>query len=224
VAVSVSAATELESLAVRAPVKVLHNSIDGQDIQALAGLRESLRDEFSWRDQVIVLAVGQIQPRKGVDDFIACARALPDFRFIWVGGMPFGSLSAERGRMLRIRSEAPSNVEFVGMKSRSDVFRFYAAADIFFMPSRQETFGLAVLEAAMAGLPILVRDLACYREWLDGAYLSGTCVEDFTKSLQMLARPEFRKLQGESASHAVAGHGLQDLMASLRKELDLLVP
>ena len=224
VAVSVSAAAELESLAVRAPVKVLHNSIDGHDIQTLSGLRESLRDEFSWRDQVIVLAVGQIQPRKEVDDFITCARALPNLRFIWVGGMPFGLLSAERGRMLRICSEAPSNVDFVGMKSRSDVFRFCAAADIFFMPSRHETFGLAVLEAATAGLPILVRDLACYREWLDGAYLTGACVEDFTDSLQKLAQPEFRKLQGECASHAVAGHGLQGLMASLREELDLLEP
>ena len=221
VAVSASAAAELESLEVHAPVEVLCNSIDEHDIQNLLYLRESLREEFSWRDQVIVLAVGQIQPRKGIDDFIACARALPHLRFIWVGGMPFGCLSAERGRMLRISSEAPPNVDFMGMKSRSEVFRFYAAADIFFMPSHHETFGLAVLEAATAGLPIVVRDLACYREWLGGAYLTGGCAEEFSENLRRLARPEFRKLQGECASHAVSGHGMQALMAELRAKLDL---
>lgn len=160
IAVSASAAGELKSLRVRAPIRVLYNSIDQCDIRALLRSRRPLREEFSWHDQVIVLAVGQIQPRKGIDDFIQCARALPQFRFIWVGGMPFGLLSAERGRMLRMCSEAPCNVEFVGMKPRSDVFRFYAAADIFFMPSHHETFGLAALEAATAGLPLLVRDLA----------------------------------------------------------------
>lgn len=216
VAVSASVAAELESLATRAPVRVLYNSIDDRDIQALVPLRESLRDEFTWRDQTIVLAVGQIQPRKGIDDFIACAHALPHFRFIWVGGMPFGLLSAERRRMLRIRSEAPPNVDFAGMKSRSDVYRCYAAADVFFMPSHHETFGLAVLEAATAGLPIVVRDLACYREWLDGAYLSGGRAEEFTESLQMLAQPEFRKLQSERASQAASRHGWQALIAGLR--------
>jgi 1,2-diacylglycerol-3-alpha-glucose alpha-1,2-galactosyltransferase len=222
VAVSASAATELESLEVRAPVTVLYNSIDEHRIRELLPSRESLREEFSWHDQVIVLAVGQIQPRKGVEDFIRCAQMLPDLRFTWVGGMPFGFLSAERGKMLRLRAGAPPNVDFVGMKSRSDVFRFYAAADIFFLPSRHETFGLAVLEAATAGLPIVVRDLACYREWLGGAYLTGRCAEEFSEHLRKLVQPDSRRRQGECASHAVAEHGFQALTTELRKTLDSL--
>jgi 1,2-diacylglycerol-3-alpha-glucose alpha-1,2-galactosyltransferase len=221
VAVSAAAAAELALLKVRPPVRVSHNAIDQRDIQDLLRSRESLREQFDWHDQVIVLAVGQIQPRKGVREFIACAEALPHLKFIWVGGMPFGLLSAERARMLHMCSAAPPNVEFAGMKPRYEVFRHYAAADIFFLPSQHETFGLAVLEAAAAGLPLVINDLACYREWLGGAYLAGTSSEEYARHLRKLAQLQFRNVQGELAGHAAAGYGGQALMANLRDTLEL---
>jgi len=221
VAVSAAAAAELALLKVRPPVRVSHNAIDQRDIQGLLRSRESLRNQFGWHDQVIVLAVGQIQPRKGVREFVTCAAALPQLKFIWVGGMPFGLLSAERAQMLRMRSAAPPNVEFAGMKPRDEVFCHYAAADIFFLPSQHETFGLAVLEAAAAGLPLVISDLACYREWLGGAYLAGTSSAEYTGHLRKLAQPQFRDAQGEVAGHAAAGYGGQALTANLRDTFEL---
>jgi 1,2-diacylglycerol-3-alpha-glucose alpha-1,2-galactosyltransferase len=163
IAVSEATAAELFALKVRRPIAISYNAIDERPIQALLSKRSSLRKIFGWQDQTVVIAVGQLQPRKGVLEFIECAAALPDLHFLWIGGMPFGFLSAQRRRVLQSCSTAPENVTFLGAMPRADVFRYYAAADIFFLPSRHETFGLATLEAATAGLPLILCDLECYR-------------------------------------------------------------
>ncbi len=47
-----------------------------------------------------------------------------------------------------------NNVHFLG--GVKDIERFYAAADIFIMPSLFETFGIAAIEALACGLPVIV--------------------------------------------------------------------
>ena len=164
-----------------------------------------------------MLAVGQVQPRKGVTDFIACARALPDMRFVWVRGMPFGALSAQRGPLMRQVSDVPANCQFKGLMSRSMVFEYYAAADVFFLPSKHETFGLATLEAASASLPLVLPDLVCYREWLGNAYLSGSCLDHYVTRLRSLAEHDsLRAEMGLRAATAASNHGLHRLKEGLR--------
>jgi 1,2-diacylglycerol-3-alpha-glucose alpha-1,2-galactosyltransferase len=119
-----------------------------------------------------VLGVGQVQPRKGIDEFVETARSLPNTDFVWVGGFLFGPLSSERSRLEAVISSAPANLTFTGKISRNMVLKYCAAADIFLLPSRQETFGLAILEAAAAGLPIVLRDIVPYRSIFDDCYLS----------------------------------------------------
>ncbi len=215
-AVSEATAAELAALKVTRPITVSYNAIDDQPIRVLSSRRDELRDAFGWRDQLVVLAVGQLQPRKGVAEFLACAAALPWLRFIWVGGMQFGLLSAEREKLRRICSKAPNNVSFLGMMPRMDAFQYYVAADVFFLPSRQESFGLATLEAATAGLPLVLGNLGCYREWLDEAYLSGTSTEEYVELLRRLGNPQLRAALGERAAQVASLHGGQALITSLR--------
>jgi 1,2-diacylglycerol-3-alpha-glucose alpha-1,2-galactosyltransferase len=216
IAVSQATAAEVAALKVRSPIIVTHNAIDNEPIQLLLSRRAELRAAFGWSAALVVLAVGQIQPRKGVEEFLACASALPQVHFVWVGGMPFGLLAAEREKLRRLCSAAPRNVNFAGLLPRPDVFRYYAAADVFFLPSHQETFGLAALEAATAGLPLLLRDLACYREWLDHAYLTAASVQEYVQLLAQLTDPKMRETLGERAKRAASGHGRQALITGLR--------
>ena len=37
-------------------------------------------------DQFVVIGAGQVQKRKGIDDFIRLAEELPEITFIWAGG------------------------------------------------------------------------------------------------------------------------------------------
>jgi hypothetical protein len=80
-----------------------------------------------------------------------------------------------------------------------------------------------VLEAATAGLPIVIKDLECYREWLGEGYLSGTTVDEYSEHLRRLAQPDFRELQGGRASQAAMGYGFQSLSTEIKGTFDLAV-
>jgi UDP-glucose:(heptosyl)LPS alpha-1,3-glucosyltransferase len=55
---------------------------------------------------------------------------------------------------------------FTGPKS-ADVERYYAAADIFILPTLYEPFGLVILEALASGLPSVISACAGASEWLE---------------------------------------------------------
>jgi 1,2-diacylglycerol-3-alpha-glucose alpha-1,2-galactosyltransferase len=163
VAVSRSVKTELESMGVVKPVHIVPNSVDVAVVRHLSGLREESRERLGVKpDEFLVMGVGQVQPRKGITTFIECARALPQARFCWVGGMIFGPLADRRTAMRSLVSRAPKNADFVGPVKRLEVLRRLAAADLFFLPSTQENCPMAVLEAAAVDLPILLRDISSY--------------------------------------------------------------
>ncbi|WP_248963297.1 glycosyltransferase [Sphaerisporangium perillae] len=201
----------------RGPILPMGNAIDDQRIRSLAGRRDDLRRAFDWDDRLVVLGVGQVQPRKGVEEFVSCARSLPHLRFVWVGGMQFGMISDARHDLTRLRENAPANVTFTGLVPREKVFEYCAAADVFFLPSKHETFGLATLEAATAALPVVVPDLPCYREWLKDAYLHARTVTEFVELLRSLEDPEVRATWANLASAAAEAHGSPALMHGLRE-------
>jgi glycosyltransferase involved in cell wall biosynthesis len=57
-------------------------------------------------------------------------------------------------------------VHMLGALPACDIADLYAACDLFVFPSIWETFGLAAVEAAMVGLPMVVADLPALREVL----------------------------------------------------------
>jgi 1,2-diacylglycerol-3-alpha-glucose alpha-1,2-galactosyltransferase len=152
-------------------------------------------------DEQVVLSVGQVQPRKAVRAFHRTAAALPNVRFIWVGGFPFGPLTANYREMRTLIRQSPHNVIHAGQMSRDNVGLYYAAADVYFHPSHQEHAPIAVLEAAAAGLPLILRDLECYRSLYPGRYLAAT-ERSFTTQVKRLLAD--RRLCRLMAGHATA--------------------
>lgn len=57
-------------------------------------------------------------------------------------------------------------LHFVGEIAPARIFEFLAAGDVFAFPSTNETFGLSVAEAAIAGLPVVANGLSVLREVL----------------------------------------------------------
>ncbi|MFI5563351.1 glycosyltransferase family 4 protein [Amycolatopsis japonica] len=158
--------------------------------RAALGIRE---------DEKIILSVGQVQPRKAVNSFHRAAEDLTDVRFFWIGGSPFGSLTARYWKMRRLIRSCPHNVTHLGQLRRDTVQLFYAAADVYFHPSHQEHAPVAVLEAAAAGLPLVLRDIDCYRDLYPGHYLAATDESFATQIRQLLINPS---LYGEMTARS----------------------
>jgi glycosyltransferase involved in cell wall biosynthesis len=62
----------------------------------------------------------------------------------------------------------PGHIRLLGQIGQAGLAREYARAAFFVSPARYEPFGLAVLEAAQAGCPLLLSDIPTFRELWDG--------------------------------------------------------
>lgn len=163
IAVSDQTKTELTRLGVKSPIAVLYNMIDTGQYQSSPSQKVSLKKQLDIAaDTKVVIGNGQIQPRKRFDSFISIARQMPDTHFIWVGGMPFGRVAADQAAMQKLVDTAPRNVRVTGVVSLEKVAEYFSVGDVFVMTSEQETFGLAIVEAAASGLPVVLRDIPDY--------------------------------------------------------------
>jgi glycosyltransferase involved in cell wall biosynthesis len=112
---------------------------------------------FQARRDRVVLFVGRLHPVKGLAPLLeAWARVWPsfrDWRLVFVGHGGPGSWK-ERSRSL-LSGSADQSLEFSGSKDRSDLLEVYDRASVFVLPSFTEVIGLANLEAAARGLPII---------------------------------------------------------------------
>lgn len=134
---------------------VFHPDVDGSAVRERYGLGEA----------PVVLCAARLVPRKGVDTLI---RALPRVRERVAGArlLVVGEGPDERRlRALAGRVGAAGQVVFAGGHPHPELPAFFAAADVFAMPSRTRRFGLEAeglgivyLEAAASGRPVLVGD------------------------------------------------------------------
>ncbi len=152
-----------------------------------AALRQSLKIPGTVP---VIISSGQIQRRKGFDDFISCSRLNPDYLFIWVGGFSFGRLSDGYDTFRAVVENPPENVRFPGIVSREEVAQYLQASDLFFLASFQELFPMSLLEAAKCGLPILLRDIPLYPGILFDHYYSATDVTGFSNLIRRICQEE----------------------------------
>lgn len=153
---------------------------NGVDLDRFAAARKSpraaeLRRLVGAADRPLLLSVGGIEPRKGTDTLV---RALADLRhrtrvdpvLAVVGGHSFQDHRAYRAAVLEelpgLGLELGTDVVELGTVPDDDVVAWYGAADALAFPSVKEGFGLAVLEAMSAGVPVVTSDLPVFREYL----------------------------------------------------------
>jgi 1,2-diacylglycerol-3-alpha-glucose alpha-1,2-galactosyltransferase len=141
-------------------------------------------------NQKVVLGVGQVQSRKGVLDFIEVAHRLPDVHFVWAGGFSFGVITDGYKELKEVYENPPRNVTFIGIVPREKMNDVYNLADILFMPSYNELFPMAILEAINCGTPLLLRDLELYENILFKKYLAKNNNHDFAQAINTLLSDE----------------------------------
>ncbi len=148
---------------VKGPFKVIPNGIN-RDIFVRDEVRGAeFRERWGVRpDEKLVVSVGLRIPRKGVDTFVNLSSAFSgrkDVRFVWVG---------ESEPLLEDALDGldKGNVLFPGHVPFSEIVGVYSAADVFVFPTRAESYGNVMLEAASCGCPLLIRDIPVYEEWV----------------------------------------------------------
>jgi D-inositol-3-phosphate glycosyltransferase len=116
-------------------------------------------------DERIVLQVGRLVPRKGVDNVIQAVACLKhehamSVRLVIVGGSADDADPRIREEVARLQEIAESeriadHVEFAGRRGRDDLKYFYSSADVFVSTPWYEPFGITPLESMACGTPVI---------------------------------------------------------------------
>jgi glycosyltransferase involved in cell wall biosynthesis len=134
-------------------IRTIWSAVDVEELRP-SRPRDAVRAELgSPPDRVVVLALGALVPRKGIDvllDALAGLRGGATPWVAWIAGSGDERTALER----RAESlELGSRVRFLGQ--RDDAADLLGACDLLAMPSRREGLGVAALEAMAAGRPVV---------------------------------------------------------------------
>jgi glycosyltransferase involved in cell wall biosynthesis len=141
----------------------------------------------------IVLCVGAIQRRKNQAGLIRAFRAMPpDWSLILAGSNGFGS---EETLNELAASPCADRIRITGYLSEFDLTVLYGQASIFAFPSLDEGFGMPVLEAMAAGVPVITSNCSALQEITGDAAILVDPRNDteLAGALQILASQEERR-------------------------------
>jgi glycosyltransferase-like protein len=157
---------------------VVHNGVDPSRFGPIpADQRTALRERAGAASdgRFLFLAVGGIEPRKGSVHLLDAlgrlkARTDPSPVLVVVGGHSFQDYTAYRDAALACLPQwdlrLGEDVILVGTISDAELAGWYRSADALAFPSLKEGWGLVVLEAMCADLPVIATDIPVFREYL----------------------------------------------------------
>ena len=143
----------------------------------------------------IILNVGAIQTRKNIARLVEAFETVdPDWRLVLAGSSGYGAAAILAGIE---RSPARGRISVLGYVSPGDLAAWYARAQIFAFPSLDEGFGMPVLEAMAAGVPVVTSNRSALPEVAGEAALliDPENTEALGAALRNLTRNE--ELRGE---------------------------
>lgn len=168
-------------------IEITHNTIDTMQYATTTKDKINARKKIDVPENAfLVVGNGQIQPRKRFDSFVDMAKSMPEIRFIWIGGIPFKNIGADFKNMQKLIDTAPKNLFVTGVIELEDVKQYLQAADVFVLPAEQENHPMAVIEAAAAGLPIILRDIPEYNDTFADDIVRCKSQADFVKAIKSL--------------------------------------
>lgn len=215
IAPSQNLAKQISADGVHTPVRFITNPVVfGDSVEVIPADRTG---DFT------ILYAGRLGPEKNIGYLIKAFAALLNSEpkaVLWIAGagpegLALQSLCAQLG--------VADKVRFLGFLDHPTLARYYAACDVFVLPSLVETQGLVVMEAMWFARPVIVTKAIVSAEELvahgvNGFIVDPDQVDDLTERLKALAKqPSLRAEQGAASrqrANAYRPEGVVDALES----------
>ena len=216
-AVSRHVATETSRILNDADVNVLPNGIDTSAWSTPVHVRKP--------DELRLIAVMRLQVRKRPRDLFAIldeaqCQVGPGIRIT----LDIVGDGRERFFVDRLATAAGADrVRVHGRRTREEIRAMFAESDAFILPTRMESFGIAALEAMLAGLPVIARRNTGVEDFVVHGEngLLGDSIEDLTSAVVQLAQDEsLRASIAERNREARPPFAWEDVVAATLAEYD----
>jgi glycosyltransferase involved in cell wall biosynthesis len=110
----------------------------------------------------VILNVGAIQKRKNIERLVQAFEAVPaDWRLVLAGSDGYGAKEIHAGIAA---SPARGRIRVLGYITPAELAEWYARASVFAFPSLDEGFGMPLLEAMAAGVPVVTSNRSALPE------------------------------------------------------------
>ncbi|WP_322487902.1 glycosyltransferase family 4 protein [Chloroflexus sp.] len=176
--------------------------------------RLKARKSFNFpSNRCIIVSIGRLAHQKNHALLIKTMIRLPSSQYYLVIAGD-GELRGELHKLIQA-TQCTDRICLLGEVPPQRIGELLAAGDIFALPSRYEAFGFASVEAMMAGLPIVVSDLAVNREIIGdaGIFLPIDNVDEWERTFRFLAQNEqIRRELGERARERAALYTLEHMV------------
>lgn len=140
----------LQFFKITKPIEVINNFIDNSEFDDYV---ECSRKQFASDDEKILIHVSNLRPVKRVDEVLQIFKNVNSkvkSKLIIIGEGP---------DMEKINEFLEDNPDLIGkirlLGKVNDLYRILQLSDVFLLPSEQESFGLAALEAMAANTPVI---------------------------------------------------------------------
>ena len=191
-----------------------------------------LRKVHGLEGKTVLLTVGRLVKRKGVDQVIKLLEAMPDDQAEKFVYFVAGTGPAETELKSMVSNKQRGNIRFLGEISDKEKWEMYRLCDIFVMPARDidgdyEGFGIAYLEANICGKPVIagrsggVSDAV--EDGVNGIMVDPEDLEQISQAIIRLAGDEkLRDFLGEEGrKRAIKKFSWEALALRLSKSLRL---
>jgi|GEM_PF-706584 len=191
------------------PSTVITHGVELLPLNNLEEAAQQVRTRHGLFGKGVILTVNHLHPRKRVDLQIKAMplllKEIPDAALLVVGSGPESANLRQLADQLGL---TPQQVAFAGFVPDAELVAYYAAADLYFHSGRAESFGLSVLEASAAGLPIVAADEGGPRDIIiegETGFLVQATPENFAaKASRLLNNPDMAKKMGQAGTESVS--------------------
>ena len=155
--------------------------------EALGGIKrihkECARNALNINmDSRLVLYVGQMIYRKGIDVLLNAIRSMPKTIDVYMIGQESDNTYIDIAK-----SYGLDNVKFFNFMTKEQLQRYYQAADVFVLPTREDIWGLVINEALSYGLPcVSTKGCVAANEMIPDRYIVD--VEDSEKLAEIIVK------------------------------------